>query len=147
MANAGESYCIVWADAEKYNSVSKVWIPEDHWWPNSEQQMKDYISSLDIDGSLSLRYSEIDGKPGVLQMLVPLELFEQYDNGIGIRVQCFDSIDELRGVESGTVDYNRSDIQNRNGPAHPTPPDPAPPAPQAPPAPPGPPGPPGPPHV
>lgn len=109
--------------------------------------MKDYIKGLDIEERLSLRYSEISGKSGLLQMMVPLELYEQYDNGIGIRVKCYDSLDELKGVEDGTVDYNRSDIQNRNGPAHPTPPDPEPPAPEAPPPPPPPPGPPGPPHA
>lgn len=125
-----------------YNSITKVWIPEDHWSPSSEKSMKDYIRGLGIEENLSLRYSEISGKPGLLQMMVPLELYDQYDNGIGIRVQCYNSIDELKAVESGTVDYNRSHIQNRNGPAHPTPPDPEPPTPEAPPSPPGSPGPP-----
>jgi len=109
--------------------------------------MKDYIASLGIESRLSLRYSEIFGKPGLLQMMVPLELYEQYDNGIGIEVQCFDTLDQLRQVENGRVDYTRGDIQNR-GPAQPAPPNPAPPNPAPPnPAPPAPPAAPKPPHA
>lgn len=138
-------YCVIWADEGKYNSAAKIWIPEDHWWPQSEEQMADYVKSQGMNPDRTLRYSKISGKEHLEQLMIPYGMFNQWadDDSIDIEAECFDSVDKLKDAEGRTANYDRNDIKGKNGPAHPTPPNPEEPNPQAPPPPPGPPGPPG----
>lgn len=109
--------------------------------------MKNYIKSQGMNPDRTLRYSKISGKEHLDQMMIPYGMFNHWAEGdkIDIEVECFDSVDKLREVEDRTASYDRNDIKNKNGPAHPTAPEPEAPEPKAPPPPPGPPSPPGPP--
>ncbi|KAI9055276.1 hypothetical protein LZ554_000238 [Drepanopeziza brunnea f. sp. 'monogermtubi'] len=111
-------YCAVEGAVKPLREVSKIWVPKyyeqeiefakyqtTNLWAGNETLILDYIKSWlpDIDAKKALRFSYIHRFGMNLQMAIPTDMIN--DNALDFHAQCFETVDELMGHESETVDW------------------------------------------
>ncbi|KAK5656576.1 hypothetical protein OQA88_4555 [Cercophora sp. LCS_1] len=102
-------YCVILADSDALDRVSKVWVPETYsgnqlWYRNDA--IDSYIQN-DInqtwDPAKTLRMSIMSGGPKELQLVIPPGLLNGNGGAMGIVAICEPTLDSL---PSQTVDYD-----------------------------------------
>ncbi|EKD12989.1 hypothetical protein MBM_08751 [Drepanopeziza brunnea f. sp. 'multigermtubi' MB_m1] len=115
-----EWYCVIEADRKKFNSASKLWIPEDYqqvnWiksvqviplWSGNEHDVKSYIRSKKLDPEKTLRFLPVTlldpDRNELLQMIIPTEVVNS--NQLDLWAECWETKRELYDYSRETVYY------------------------------------------
>ncbi|EKD16809.1 hypothetical protein MBM_05278 [Drepanopeziza brunnea f. sp. 'multigermtubi' MB_m1] len=114
-------YCVIEADSEKMDQVSKVWVPKSYakpvrggkaqptllwdWEDENEETILEYIESLKVpDPAKAVRFAWMPKLPGKVQMVIPTDTINNDD--LGFRAQCWDSKEGLESYSDTTVDWS-----------------------------------------
>ncbi|EKD14396.1 hypothetical protein MBM_07626 [Drepanopeziza brunnea f. sp. 'multigermtubi' MB_m1] len=104
----GDWYCAVKADAEKVQSISKVYIPKSYvahprkrpqpLWYAGEDVIMDYLMTLELMNeprpSQALRFSWVSDKYAQMQMLIPDSAIDNQE-ALELWAECFETEEEL----------------------------------------------------
>jgi len=120
----GSWYCVILADSDALDRVSKAWVPENYggyrlW--NRIEDIDSYIQNVlnwTWDPAKTLRMSIIDGDPEQLQLLIPPGLLSSNGGDMGIVAICDPTLNSL---PSQIVDYDSWQNNIGGGPDGPVP--------------------------
>ncbi|PGH18294.1 hypothetical protein AJ79_00633 [Helicocarpus griseus UAMH5409] len=101
----GVRHCVIRADKNAMNRVSKAWVPEyhqrkfflgifkskkKHLWGQGEKQIEGYIKNLEgsWDPKKTLRMSWVDYGNGKVHLAIPPGLLNGNGGGLGLTVEC-----------------------------------------------------------
>lgn len=107
-------YCVISADKDRINDVSKAWIPKISpfdgktklWNQNKEDNINKYIKQLEDSWNpeKTIRMAYIAGaKTPTYQLLIPPKLHNDQGGALGITVKCSAKKDDIKDTR---VDYD-----------------------------------------
>ncbi|KAI1402501.1 hypothetical protein F4819DRAFT_275346 [Hypoxylon fuscum] len=114
MADPDSWYCVISADKDRINDVSKAWIPKISpfdgktklWNQNKEDNINKYIKQLEDSWNpeKTIRMAYIAGaKTPTYQLLIPPKLHNDQGGALGITVKCSAKKDDIKDTR---VDYD-----------------------------------------
>ncbi|KAI1076663.1 hypothetical protein F5B20DRAFT_315266 [Whalleya microplaca] len=112
----GGWYCVILADVDRLNAVSKAWVPKTYngqqLWNQGDTVINNYIKALDAswNPAKTFRMSKIDGKEEILQMVIPFDLLNQNGGAMNIKTQCSSNLADM-----GTYVVNYDEWKNVKG--------------------------------
>ncbi|KAI9052211.1 hypothetical protein LZ554_003570 [Drepanopeziza brunnea f. sp. 'monogermtubi'] len=124
-------YCVIEADMDEFEELSKVWIPESYsetdengevkttdlwtWDSDNEADIHKYIQTKDVrDPKNTILFSAMRNEPGEVQMVIPTGLLG--DDDLDFSAQCFETLEELGKYSEKTVDWMSWDIVGKPQP-------------------------------
>ncbi|KAM3477247.1 hypothetical protein MY8738_006527 [Beauveria namnaoensis] len=105
--NKPSKNCVILANAETFEKVSKAWIPRPSWWsaPRNMRPEK-YLKGLSLDPAKTIRLGIVDVKgKETLQMMIPNEMLNDKGGGLDLVVNCEDPEKNLE-LPTHKVDYS-----------------------------------------
>ncbi|KAI1115299.1 hypothetical protein F5Y14DRAFT_132161 [Nemania sp. NC0429] len=119
-------YCVISADKDAMNRVSKAWVPKndqnndnEELWYGDETRLDNYIKRLEDswDPKKTIRLSIIDGYDAEdLQLLITPDLVS--DASLGLKVVCKEKKDDIADEPVNYDDWQEN-IKGDRGEAHP----------------------------
>ncbi|EKD19703.1 hypothetical protein MBM_01655 [Drepanopeziza brunnea f. sp. 'multigermtubi' MB_m1] len=127
-SNDDEWHCVIEADSNKLDAVSKIWIPEyfddPTWfgktervelWDAKEEVIKEYIEiKTGLDAEKTLRFSPAISQvkhmdANMLQMVIPTKAIK--NDELGFWAHCFEEKQELLNYSKETIPWDQWEIQ------------------------------------
>ncbi|KAK1974088.1 hypothetical protein LZ30DRAFT_430108 [Colletotrichum cereale] len=119
-------YCVIKAEEERLDEVSKVWIPQTYnsrsfWgdrdsgvlWGGGEKTIARYVEGFKVDPDKTLRFTYIQGREPQLQMLIPTKMAN--DDLLDFFAECFETVVELPANGKKSVDFRQWDVKGDPG--------------------------------
>ncbi|ATY63290.1 hypothetical protein A9K55_009125 [Cordyceps militaris] len=100
--------CVILANAEAFDKISKAWIPRPDWWTTPlKPRPENYLKGLSLNPAKTIRMAVVDlvGKE-TLQMMIPNDLLNSKGGGLDIVVNCEDPEKQLE-LPTHKVDYSK----------------------------------------
>ncbi|OAA34924.1 hypothetical protein BBO_09011 [Beauveria brongniartii RCEF 3172] len=100
--------CVILANAEAFEKVSKAWIPRPSWWSAPlNMRPEKYLKGLSLNPAKTIRLGIVDVKgKETLQMMIPNELLNDKGGGLDLVVNCEDPDKKLE-LPTHKVDYSK----------------------------------------
>ncbi|KAM3489649.1 hypothetical protein MY3957_007043 [Beauveria namnaoensis] len=105
--NKPSKNCVILANAETFEKVSKAWIPRPSWWSAPlNMRPEKYLKGLSLDPAKTIRLGIVDVKgKETLQMMIPNEMLNDKGGGLDLVVNCEDPEKNLE-LPTHKVDYS-----------------------------------------
>ncbi|KAK8142226.1 hypothetical protein G3M48_009137 [Beauveria asiatica] len=106
--NKPSKNCVILANAEAFEKVSKAWIPRPSWWSAPlNMRPEKYLQGLSLNPAKTIRLGIVDIKgKETLQMMIPNELLNDKGGGLDLVVNCEDADKKLE-LPTHKVDYSK----------------------------------------